>query len=121
MQITKIVVHAGRTFNHPHEEYSNLRPQVTLEAQLAASDDAAAAVKALQAQAEGLVEDHKQNMLRSIEELYQLGQKREEMIGLQRQLQRAQSRLDEIRKEHPQLALGNGAEQTESSFGAENE
>jgi hypothetical protein len=28
MHITRIVVFAGRTFNHPHEDYSNLKPSV---------------------------------------------------------------------------------------------
>ena len=32
MKITEIVVSAGRTFNHPYENFSNLRPQVTLKA-----------------------------------------------------------------------------------------
>ena len=35
MQISRIVVTAGRTFNHPYEDCSTLRPQVTLEAILA--------------------------------------------------------------------------------------
>ena len=30
MKINTITVTAGRTFNHPHEDYSNLRPSVTM-------------------------------------------------------------------------------------------
>lgn len=103
MKITQIKVTAGRTFNHPHEQYSNLRPEVTLHADLAEDEDPVAASKQLQATAEGLVEDHKNGLLRSLEELYQVGQRREEMIGLQRQLQSAQKRIDEIRANHPAL------------------
>ena len=55
MQITEITVHAGRTFNHPYESYSNLRPSLTLRAILTDGEDHLAATKALQAQAEGLV------------------------------------------------------------------
>jgi hypothetical protein len=106
MKITEIVVTAARTFNHPHEQYSNLRPEVTLKATLNDGEDPTAAVKALQTQAEGIVEDHKQTMLSSLKELYQLTERQAEVQGLQKELQRAQDRLKEIRNEHPQLALG---------------
>ena len=35
MKIQTITVTAGRTFNHPHEQYSNLRPEVQMTATLA--------------------------------------------------------------------------------------
>lgn len=108
MTIKTIQVTAGRTFNHPHEQYSNLRPSVTMTADLAEGEDATTAAKALQLQAEGLVEDHKQGLLRSIEELYQLTERQAEMRGLQKELTRAQERLEAIRKSHPELALTNG-------------
>lgn len=113
MQINRITVTAARTFNHPHEQYSNLRPEVVLEATLAENEDPAASVKSLQAQAEGMVEDHKQGLLRSLEELYQLGQRQEEIQGLQRALTSAQSRLEQIRKEHPGLLLNAPADEQE--------
>jgi len=110
MKIQTITVTAGRTFNHPHESYSNLRPEVVLTATLSEGEDATTAAKQLQAQAEGLVEDHKQAMLKSIEELYQLTERQAEMRGLQKELLRAQERLEEIRQAHPQLQLvGEGA------------
>jgi hypothetical protein len=105
MKIQQITVTAGRTFNHPHEQYSNLRPEVVLTATLEAGDDPEQCARTLQAKAEGLVEDHKQGMLRSIEELYQLSARQAEMRGLEKELKRAQDRLDEIRKEHPVLKL----------------
>lgn len=104
MKITSITVSAGRTFNHPHEQYSNLRPEVVLHATLADGDDALSASKVLQAQAEQLVEDHKNSLLKSIEELHQMSERNAEVIGLQRQLTCAQTRIDEIRKEWPALA-----------------
>ena len=105
MTIKEITVTAGRTFNHPHEQYSNLRPSVTMVASLGESEDAAKAAQDLQARAEQLVEDHKQSLLNSIEELYQLTTRQAEMRGLQKELMRAQDRLAEIRKEHPQLQV----------------
>lgn len=107
MKIQTITVTAGRTFNHPHESYSNLRPEVVLTATLDDSDDPTEATKKLQTRAEGLVEDHKQMLLKSIEELWQLTERQAEMRGLRKQLSVAQDRLDAIRREHPQLALSN--------------
>lgn len=111
MTINQITVTAARTFNHPHEQYSNLRPEVVLTATLAPGEDAGAATKKLQAMAEGMVEDHKQGMLKSIEELYQLSERQAEVRGLQQQLERTQQRLSEIRAENPGLAqIGGGAD-----------
>lgn len=105
MNITSITVTAARTFNHPHEQYSNLRPEVSMVATLAEGEDPQKAVRDLQAKAEQLVEDHKQGLLRSLEELYQLTERQAEMRGLQKQLQCAQDRIDEIRKAHPDFKL----------------
>lgn len=105
MKINSITVTAGRTFNHPHEDYSNLRPSVSMTATLDAGEDATKCAQELQARAEQLVEDHKRGLLASLEELYQLTTKQAEMRGLQRELSRAQERLAEIRKEHPTLQL----------------
>ena len=97
MNITEIVVSAGRTFNHPHEEYSNLKPQVTLKAAIAPEDDPAKAVKDLQAMAEGMVEDHKQSMLKSISDLHQLSLREGRLRGLERQLRTVQEELNRVR------------------------
>lgn len=107
MKINTITVTAGRTFNHPYEQYSNLRPEVTMSATLEDGEDAAKATKELQQRAEGLVEDHKQGLLKSIEELQTLTEKQQKIRGLQMQLKCAQEQLDTIRKEHPQLQLEN--------------
>lgn len=105
MKIQTITVTAGRTFNHPHEQYSNLRPEVVMTATIEEGEDAHVAVRDLQQRAEGLVEDHKRSLLNSIEELYQLTERQSEMRGLQSELKRAQDRLDDIRKTHPELKL----------------
>jgi len=110
MKIQTIQVSAGRTFNHPHESYSNLRPSVTLIATVDDGEDAVAAAKALQAQAEQLVEDHKQGLLKSLEDLFDLTERQREMVQLKSQLETAQARLDQIRQAHPQLTQGTLAE-----------
>ena len=97
MNITKITVTAARTFNHPNEQYSNLRPEVTMTATLAPGEDASAATKQLQQQAEGLVEDYKRNLIQSIEELEQMRRNQQEVTELNRQLERAQARLTALR------------------------
>lgn len=109
MTVTEIVVSAGRTFNHPYESYSNLRPQVTIKASLQDGEDVDAATKQLQAKAESLVEDHKRNLLNQITELYHLSEARQELVNLESGLKRAQDRISELRQQNPQLA--NGAEQ----------
>lgn len=108
MKITEIIASAGRTFNHPHEDYSNLKPMVTLKAVVSEGEDPIQIAKELQRQAEQLVEDQKQNMLLALEDAYQMGEAKQRMIGLARQLQNAQKELDTLRQQWPdmsQLAL----------------
>lgn len=105
MKIIEVTVSAGRTFNHPYEDYSNLRPNVTVKASVDDGEDANAAIAKLQALAEKTVEDHKQNLLRSLEELHYLTQAQRDMTTLAEQIQISQARLDDIRKNHPQLSL----------------
>lgn len=103
MKVTQIVVSAGRTFNHPHEDYSNLKPHISLTATLDEGDDPIATAKGLQQQAEQLVEDHKANLLKSIEDAYHMSEAQRQMVGLCRQLQNAQEEIDRIRKQWPGL------------------
>jgi|SRR5579859_7281543 len=103
MKIQEITVTAGRTFNHPHEQYSNLRPDVTLRATLEDGEDPDKAAKWLQAKAEGLVEDHKNGLLKSIEELYQLSEINSSVASLEDELKRATSRLENLRKQRDGL------------------
>ena len=105
MEITEITVSAGRTFNHPYETYSNLRPGVTVKATLAPGENPTKAINELQALAEKTVEDHKQALLHSLEELHYLTEAQRDMTTLAEQITRSQRRLDEIRKQHPQLTL----------------
>lgn len=112
MEIKRITVSAGRTFNHPHEQYSNLKPFITLEADLEPGEDAVKAAKDLQRAAEQLVEDHKQNLLQSIEAAHEAGEAMERMKGLASSLADAQRELDTLRKQFPQAAALIGAGET---------
>ena len=114
MEITEVTVSAGRTFNHPYETYSNLRPNVTIKANLAPGEDAQKAINDLQALAEKSVEDHKQGLLRSLEELHNLTERQREMTTLADQLRRNQLRIERIRKEFLQLATSTILPFTES-------
>jgi hypothetical protein len=105
MQIAEVTVGAGRTFNHPFEQYSNLRPSVTFRAVLQEGDDAAAVAKELQAKAEQLVEDHKQFMLSSLRTLHYLSEAQRRLVSLESQIKAAQSEVEALRKDNPQLAL----------------
>ena len=103
MDITEITVSAGRTFNHPYESFSNLRPNVTVKAVLAPGDDPQKAINDLQALAEKSVEDHKQALLHSLEELHFLSEAQRDMTTLAEQITRSQARLEQIRNRHPEL------------------
>ena len=39
-KITEITVSAGRTFNHPHESFSNLKPHVALKVEVLPREEA---------------------------------------------------------------------------------
>jgi hypothetical protein len=103
MQIKTVRVIAGRTVNHPHQQYANLRQTVEMVATVSEGEDAEACVKELQGKVERLVEDHKNNLLRSIEELRELSSMRQEMNSLESSIRRGQERLEELRKTHPGL------------------
>jgi hypothetical protein len=103
MKVTEITVTAGRTFNHPHESYSNLRPSVTMKATLDDGEHTDSAIKALQAKAEQLVEDHKANLLSSLEEVYEQNEIDGQIDDLERQLTSAQQRLEALRGKRREL------------------
>jgi esterase/lipase len=96
--IREVTVSAGRTFSHPHESYSNLRPMVTVRAEVDEGEDWQQVVQGLQAQAERLVEDHKQHMIKSLAEIEDLRTRQREVANLEQSIRRAQSRLDQLRE-----------------------
>jgi hypothetical protein len=103
MKIVEIIVSAGRTFNHPYEQYSNFKPHITLKGSVEEGEDPVACAKAMQQQAESLVEDHKQSLLESIEQLANMQRAERELTDLGRTMARAQERIDQLRKDCPAL------------------
>ena len=101
MKITQINVSAGRVISHPIEQYSNLRPIVSLTAVLDDGEDAVAATKQLQAQAEGLVEDHANQLTTHIRDMYMLSEKEREVKNLEASIIASQKRLEGMRAEIP--------------------
>lgn len=97
MNVTHIKVLAGRTFNHPHESYSNFKHSVVLESNLAAGEDPVAAVKDLQAKAEQLAEDHKNHILNSVETLHEMAACTREIQSLESTIKNAQVSLEAAR------------------------
>lgn len=102
MHVTEITVSAGRVVNHPYEQYSNLRPNITIKAQLEEGEDFEAATRTLQAKAERLVEDHKNALLENLKEIHFLTQRQKELASLEDGLKRTQSRIDQIRADMPE-------------------
>lgn len=103
MRVTEITVSAGRTFSHPYESYSNLRPHVTLKAEIAEGENFQDCVKDLQAQAEGLIEEHKRTILTSLHELWKLKNLDERAAALKEQITHAQHELDALREEQGKM------------------
>lgn len=102
-KVREITVGAGRTFNHPYESYSNLKPYVNVVATIEDGEDFVAVAKQLQAQAEELVEDHKANMLNSLRELQDLSEKNAEVRRLSASIESAQRKLNRLRETTPSL------------------
>ena len=102
MKITEVTVNAGRTFNNPYEQYANLRPSVTLKATLDADEDPIAATKALQVQAETLVEDHKTRLLVDLDKLHSYTDRTRDISRLESQIADATERLNALKEEQEQ-------------------
>lgn len=101
MKITEIVVSAGRTFNHPYESYSNMKPQVTVKATVDDGEDLFTVTKDLQAKAESLVEDHKTHLLNSLRELENMRMRDQKIAQLEKLIRTSQGELEDMRKGLP--------------------
>lgn len=97
MKIAQVKVTAGRTFNHPFETYSNLRPEIELTATIEDGDDPEKCTKELQAKAESMVEDHKQNMLRSLHVIRAMDARNQQMAKLESLVKTSQEELERYR------------------------
>jgi len=105
-KIETVKVSAGRTFNHPYESYSNLRPHVQITATVLEGEDAEQVVKDLQAKSEKLVEDHKNHLLNSLHELENMKLRDQKVAQLERLIKTSQEELDSMRKGLPAGSVG---------------
>lgn len=114
MKITEITVSAGRTVQHPVENYANLKPFVTLKAVLGDGDDYEQLTKDLQAKAESLVEDHANSLKKHLRDMHYLSEKQRELARLEDSLSDTQKRIAEVRKEMPLMSLPSADEDIEA-------
>lgn len=66
MTITSIAATAGRTFNHPYEQFANFRFELSFTAQLEDGEDAGQALALLKARTEAEADAHKAAILADI-------------------------------------------------------
>lgn len=106
MKVTEVIVSAGRTFNHPYEQFSNLRPGITVKATLEEGDTLEQVSKELRAKAESLVEDDKKNMLDSLRKLHLMAKYEDQVTSLEDKIKEAQEQLEHVRKQKQGLLPG---------------
>ncbi|WP_417392012.1 hypothetical protein [Gimesia sp.] len=102
--ITKVTVSASSSFNHPHEQFANFKPFVSLEAELADGDDYYRVVKELQDRAETLVQSHKESILEDIALDRKIKEIRSDLAYAQREQHQNLDRTADIGRLEKQLA-----------------
>lgn len=115
MKIERITVSAGRTFNHPYESYSNLKPAVTLEATLGDADNPDERVDELQQAAEGMVERHKDRLLGQLEEIEKGHQALAMASLLEKQLEMAEKQIATMKEQLERARRGEVQQLTATS------
>ena len=110
MKITEITISAGRTFNHPYEQFSNFRPSLQIKAvSTEDGEDGIKIIKDLQAIAEGLMEDHKNNLLAALKKIYKAGKDTDNM-PIEDLIRSEQKYLETHRKTGRQIQMDWGSE-----------
>ena len=103
MKVKEITVQAGRTVSHPFESYANLRSDITMRADLEDGDDADAAIKALQAEAENRVQGHIDQVVKDIQSVREL-EELDRRIGMyERQMPEKIAELERMKKQREEL------------------
>lgn len=110
MKVVEITVHAGRTFNHPYENYANFKPGVSLRATLSEEDDVEATTKALQLTAEQLAESQKQQILADLRTLERTQRIAQSKASLERELTWLQHELKELNEQEPAQLMHDSAD-----------
>jgi hypothetical protein len=105
MKIIEINISAGRTFNHPYEQFSNFRQSLQIKAvPTEDGEDGIKIIKDLQAIAEGLMEDHKNNLLAVLKKIYSAGKDRD-TIPIEDLIRGEQKYWEALRKTGRQIQM----------------
>jgi hypothetical protein len=65
-RVTEITVHAGTSFNHPYEQFSNFKPGISLTVQIDEDADRADVLRAWQARAHDVITEEKARILEGL-------------------------------------------------------
>ncbi len=98
MKITEVIVSAGRTFNHPHEQYSNLRPGLTIKATPEEGETLEQINSVLREKAEKLIEADKGRMIADIINLEEITRRNNETLRLESLIRASTNKLNELRE-----------------------
>lgn len=101
MTITEIEASAGVTFNHPHVQYANFRPEIRLKATIGAREDAQVAAVELQRRADELCEQQKSAILKRCNDEYE---EQRRAGAIEHLKSRIKSKRDELKQDEKNLA-----------------
>lgn len=96
MKIRSITVTAGRVLPHPLQDYANIRPELTLQADLEEGENAEAAARALQGKAESLLEQHAADLSKFLKDQEARRQRAVELRDIRDRIQRDKERLAKL-------------------------
>lgn len=96
--IAKVTVSASSGFNHPHEQFANFKPSISLEAELEVGDDYYKVVRKLQEQVETLVQSHKQAILDDLERIKAIEEAKTNLEFAQQQQKRHQDNSETVER-----------------------
>jgi hypothetical protein len=96
MKIRTVKVTAGRVLPHPLESYANIRPEITLDADLEEGEDPDQAARALQGKAESLLEQHAEDLKKFLQDQEIRRQRAQELKSLRERIDRDKERLVEL-------------------------
>ena len=99
MKIKTITVTAGRVLPHPLESYANIRPEITLTADIEDGEDPDTAARALQGKAESLLEQHSADLKKFLQDQEDRRNRAAELRTLRDRMDRDKERLTALQEQ----------------------
>lgn len=93
MKIKNIKVTAGRTFPHPLENFSNIKFELSISAEIEESENFEKALDILRVEAETLAEAHKRELIEDHKKLEALKEQRRDVERLQENIDQNQEAI----------------------------